>query len=159
MSYVKTFFRFHASLWYLISGKNFIVIRPAVPEIPHPRCYYAVKKSVKFHICEIVHIFTYNSLSKQKATSKNRINGVNTTYKVILMRLLNQYLFDDITLLLISHPPMSNFVIFLVNPPPPLASDILFEWPHSRNIIPDITLTCFVELDSYHLSTQEFSSI
>ena len=32
MSYVN-FFGFRASLWYLTSGKNFMVIRPAVPDI------------------------------------------------------------------------------------------------------------------------------
>ena len=33
MSYVKNFFGFRASPWGLTSGKNFMVIRPAVPEI------------------------------------------------------------------------------------------------------------------------------
>ena len=33
MSYVKIFFGFRASPWGLTSGKNFMVIRPAVPEI------------------------------------------------------------------------------------------------------------------------------
>ena len=33
MSYVKFFFGFRASPWGLTSGKNFMVIRPAVPEI------------------------------------------------------------------------------------------------------------------------------
>ena len=33
MSYVNNFFGFRASPWGLTSGKNFMVIRPAVPEI------------------------------------------------------------------------------------------------------------------------------
>ena len=33
MSYVKNDFGFRAFLWYLASGKNFMVIRPVVPEI------------------------------------------------------------------------------------------------------------------------------
>ena len=33
MSYVKNFFGFRASPWGLTSGKNFMVIRPSVPEI------------------------------------------------------------------------------------------------------------------------------
>ena len=34
MSYLKIVFEFRASLWYLTSGKNFMVIlRPADPEI------------------------------------------------------------------------------------------------------------------------------
>ena len=33
MSYVKKIFGFRASPWGLTSGKNFMVIRPAVPEI------------------------------------------------------------------------------------------------------------------------------
>ena len=33
MSYVKNFFGFRASPWGLTSGKNFMVIRPAVPVI------------------------------------------------------------------------------------------------------------------------------
>ena len=33
MSFVKNYFGFRASLWYLTPGKNFMVIRPAVPVI------------------------------------------------------------------------------------------------------------------------------
>ena len=33
MSYVKTIFRFRASLWYLRSGKKSVVIRPAVRDV------------------------------------------------------------------------------------------------------------------------------
>ena len=33
MSYIKIFFRFRASLWYLTSGKYLMPIRPAVHEI------------------------------------------------------------------------------------------------------------------------------
>ena len=33
MSYVKNYFEFGASLWYLTSCENFKVIRPVVPEI------------------------------------------------------------------------------------------------------------------------------
>ena len=37
---------------------------------------------------------------------------------------------SDITLRLSAPPPISHIVIFLANPtPPPLVSDILFEWP------------------------------
>ena len=40
MSYVKTIFRFRASLWYLRSGKKSVVIRPAVPEMLEGVCFY-----------------------------------------------------------------------------------------------------------------------
>ena len=37
MSYVNNFYGFCASLWYLTSGKDFMVIRPAVPEVLAPQ--------------------------------------------------------------------------------------------------------------------------
>ena len=71
MSYVKNFFGFGASPWGLTSGKNFMVIRPAVPEIlgggggTTPQMLLACQKqqmllTVKTTSRENIHIFTIN---------------------------------------------------------------------------------------------------